>query len=55
MAEMFKLLVRFPKLRELNLSDNDITYLPNDLSKLKFLANLNLNGNKFEDVILTFN
>lgn len=46
------MLARFPNLRELNLSDNEIEHLPMELSKLRLLANLNLNGNKFEDVLL---
>lgn len=43
----------FPNLTELNLCDNEMTYLPPDLSKLKHLANLNLNGNNFQDVNLS--
>jgi len=40
----------FPALTELNLCDNEMAYLPPDLSRLKHLANLNLNGNNFQDV-----
>ena len=45
------MLAKFPNLRELNLSDNELTCLPQDISKLKLLANFNLNGNNFENVI----
>ena len=45
----------FPALTELNLCDDEMTYLPPDLSRLKHLANLNLNGNNFQDVFLLFN
>ena len=47
---VYELLASFPNLKELNLSDNDMQTLPNDLSRLRVLANLNLNGNNFANV-----
>jgi Leucine-rich repeat (LRR) protein len=44
------MLAKFPNLKELNLSDNEINGFPRDMSQLRFLANLNLNGNSFVDV-----
>ena len=37
-------------MRELNLSDNEIVSMPNDMSKLRVLASLNVNGNNFDNV-----
>lgn len=45
------MLAQFPNLKELNLSDNELTNLPEDLSRLGLLQNMNLNGNNFDDVI----
>ena len=45
-----ELLECFPNLQELNLSDNDIRELPADMSGLRKLVLLNLNGNDFNDV-----
>lgn len=50
--EVYEILAQFPNLRELNLSDNEIVNLPEDISRLKLLQNLNLNGNNFDDVII---
>ncbi|CDW80904.1 UNKNOWN [Stylonychia lemnae] len=47
--EIYEHLVKFHNLKELNLSDNELTGLPSDLSGLQQLSNLNLNGNSFED------
>ena len=47
---IYEKLAKFPNLKELNICDNEIMALPNDLSKLKHLANLNLNGNNFTNV-----
>ena len=44
------MLAQFPNLKELNLSDNEITEMPSDISKLRLLQNINLNGNNFDDV-----
>ena len=51
---VYELLASFPNLKELNLSDNDMQTLPNDLSRLRVLANLNLNGNNFANVRFFF-
>ena len=43
------LLSKFNLLEELNLSNNQFSKLPEDLSKLKSVANLNLQNIEFED------
>lgn len=45
-----ELLECFQNLQELNLSDNEIREIPKDLSGLKNVAILNLNGNDFSNV-----
>ena len=42
---VYEILSQYQNLKELNLQDNQISELPQDLSDLKHLANLNLNGN----------
>ncbi len=42
---VYEILSQYQNLKELNLQDNQISELPYDLSDLKHLANLNLNGN----------
>lgn len=44
-GQLYDLLRQFPRLMELNLSDNQLRELPRDLSGLINLTNLNLNGN----------
>ena len=50
MESLLPLLARFPKLRELNLSENKIRTLPADLTALSRLQSINLNGNLLSDV-----
>ena len=44
-----ELLAKFNLLEELNLSNNQFSRLPEDLSKLKSVANLNLQNIEFDD------
>jgi len=47
---VYDVLKRYPNLKELNLCENLLRDLPKDLSGLRYLANLNLNGNQFDNV-----
>ncbi len=44
---VYDVLRQYPNLKELNVCDNLFTHLPMNLSGMKNLANLNLNGNQF--------
>ena len=46
------LLGRFTELRKINLSDNEVRKLPNDLSCLHQIIELNLTGNPIENLQL---
>lgn len=45
-----EILSRLKNLRSLNLADNNIQKLPANMSLLRNLAELNLNGNPLEDM-----
>ncbi len=51
---IIKELVEFGNLIELNLSDNLLTYLPEEILKLSKLQSLDITNNPFENVILNF-
>lgn len=44
-----------PKMTEVNLSNNNLTFLPSDLSMFQNLVYLDLTKNKFKDVIIFYN
>lgn len=46
---VYEILRQYPNLKELNVCDNIFKELPMDLSGMQRLANLNLNGNQFND------
>ena len=46
---IYDLLATFEQLEELNLSDNKFTQLPEDLSELKTVSNINFTGILFDD------
>lgn len=46
---VYEVLRQYPNLKELNVCDNIFKELPMDLSGMQSLANLNLNGNQFND------
>lgn len=50
-AVCVELLSRFSELRKVNLAENNIRKLPNDLSVLKNIYELNLNGNPIDDIV----
>lgn len=47
---IFDELSKFPDVEEVNLSDNNLTTLPNDLSIFQNLRKIDLRNNKFENV-----
>ena len=47
-----ELISSYPNIVNLDLSDNQITLLPEDLSPLSKLQFLNIQGNSFTDVII---